>query len=211
MKLIVGLGNPGKKYENTRHNMGFVVIDQLLQTLNFDPLTLPSPRGRGTEVRGNWKLEKKFKAEVAKGEVDGEKIILAKPQTFMNLSGFSVKALVTSYKLQVTSLWVINDDLDLPLGAVKISFGASSAGHLGVQSIIDYLGTKDFWRLRIGIAPSPLPSPARGEGGREPAEKFVLKPFKKAETKIVEEVIAQAVEALTLALKDPKRAMNYYN
>lgn len=185
MKLIVGLGNPGEEYENTRHNIGFAAIE-----------------GFRFQVLGvsNWKFDKKLKAEIAKGEIDGEKIILAKPQTFMNNSGQAVKLFTTHYKLPTNNLWIIHDDLDLPLGAFKISFAAGSAGHNGVQSIIDALKTKEFWRLRVGIGPKI------GAG-----EKFVLKPFKKTEQSLLNKTLEQVAEALLLALKDPKKAMSLYN
>ncbi|MDP3244690.1 MAG: aminoacyl-tRNA hydrolase [bacterium] len=201
MRLIIGLGNPGEEYKNTRHNAGFLAIAKLqnCEIANFS----------------DWKLEKRLKSEISKGEIDGEKIILAKPQTFMNNSGQAVKLLIKQYSLSerseskglrqaqaisLNNLWVIHDDLDLPLGTIKISFAASSAGHHGVESIINSLGAKDFWRLRIGIGPKI------GAG-----EKFVLKPFKKTEQSLLNETLDQAAAALLLALKDPKKAMSEYN
>ncbi len=167
MILIVGLGNPGKKYQNTRHNIGARVIE------NLAPLNLTD-------------------------------VILSKPTTFMNNSGKSVKSLITSYKLPVTSLLVIHDDIDLPLGKIKIVKNRGSAGHKGVESIINELKNKNFIRLRVGIQPKA--------GKPERAESFVLKKFTKAEEKILEEVLKQAVMAIEMFLrKGLEKTMNEFN
>jgi PTH1 family peptidyl-tRNA hydrolase len=167
MILIVGLGNPGKKYQKTRHNIGFRVIDQL-QSLNL------------------------------------KKVILAKPQTFMNLSGKTVKLLVARYRLPVTNLWVIHDDIDLPLGKIRIVKNRGSAGHKGVESIIRELGTKNFIRFRVGICP-------KTSKPKNP-EKFVLQKFNKDEEKIVKEVIKKTVEAIEFSLKTSlEKAMSEFN
>jgi len=134
MKLIVGLGNPGEKYENSRHNLGFVVLDALLQKLTPVEKTV-------------WQEEKKSNSLIAKvGD-----LILAKPQTFMNASGFAVKKLNTKYQILNTELWVVHDDIDLPLGKIKIRKGGGSAGHRGIDSIAKELETHDFVRFRLGI------------------------------------------------------------
>ena len=147
MILIVGLGNPGKKYKKTRHNVGFQVIDVLKKSL--DP----------AQDKG---------------------IILLKPQTYMNKSGKEVKSLITKYKIPISNLWVIHDDIDLLLGTIRVSKNVSSAGHKGVQSIIDELKTKNFSRIRIGILPKT--------GKPKNVEKFVLEKFTKEEKKIVKKV-----------------------
>ena len=134
MLLIIGLGNPGKEYEKTRHNIGFVVLNKLMADLELD----------------DWADNKKFRAEIAEGKIDKEKILLFKPQTFMNNSGQSVSAAAKFYKIKPADIWVIHDDLDLPLGKIKIQRDRSSAGHNGVQSIIDALSTQNFVRFRIG-------------------------------------------------------------
>jgi len=152
MILIVGLGNPGKKYEKTRHNVGFRVVDALKKSLDFAR----------------------------------DKLILLKPQTFMNQSGKAVKSLMAYYKLPLANLWIIHDDIDLPLGAIRVSQNVGSAGHKGVESIIKALGTKDFLRFRIGI----------GHEQKEDAENFVLKKFTKKEEKILERVIKEAIEII---------------
>ena len=168
MFLIVGLGNPGKKYENTRHNVGSRIIDEL-ESLEFG------------------------------------KVILVKPATFMNESGKAIKSLYTKYKIRDTRyLIIVHDDIDLPLGSIKISKGSGSAGHKGVQSIIDTLGTKNFLRLRVGIQPK--------SGKPDRAEDFVLKKFTKSEEKILKEIIGKSLSAIETIIKDgPEKAMNEFN
>lgn len=177
MKLIVGLGNPGKKYEHTRHNAGFLAISQFQKQ---------------HEEFKEWKFNKKFNAEISPATINNEKVMLAKPQTFMNSSGMAVKAMVQFYKLEPKDVWVIHDDLDLPLGTLRIKTGGSSAGHNGVQSIIDVLGT-DFARFRIGIAE---------EEKNEEAEQFVLKPFALLDTVQLKHTIKITAEAMMVALAD---------
>ncbi|KPJ56785.1 hypothetical protein AMJ49_03885 [Parcubacteria bacterium DG_74_2] len=173
--LIIGLGNPGKKYEKTRHNIGFRVIDELRKKNNFPA----------------FRLSKKFNTLISKDK----KIILAKPQTFMNSSGQAVKSLVSFYKIKSQDIIVTHDDLDLPLEKIKISEDSRSAGHKGVQSIIDEIGTKNFTRFRIGIKPQKF------QGLVHRTEKFVLEKFTKDEEKIIKQVIKQTVEALETIIK----------
>lgn len=135
MKIIIGLGNPQIKYELTRHNAGFMMLDKLQATLE-----LP-----------DFEFNKKFNAEISKNNLEEKEILLAKPQTYMNLSGVSVKAILDFYKLSPDDIIVIHDDIDIPLGKYKIATDSSSAGHNGVQNIIDQLGTQKFRRIRIGI------------------------------------------------------------
>jgi len=157
MKLIVGLGNPGKKYEQTRHNFGFMALDLLAKKL-------------GT----TWRDSTKLKAELAKTA----EYILAKPTTFMNQSGSAVSALLKFYKLTPSDLIVIHDDLDIDFGKWKLSSDSRAAGHNGVQSIIDQLGSKKFSRYRLGIRDADLPADEADE-----AEKFVLERFNPEEIK----------------------------
>jgi len=179
MHLIVGLGNPGKKYTLTRHNVGWLVIDEIAKQQDL-----------------SWKLQKKLQAEVAKNE----ELILAKPQTFMNLSGIAVASIIKCYKLQATSykLVIVHDDIDLEFGTIRVSRNASSAGHKGVQSIIDHLGTKDFWRIRIGIRPIITQNPSLVT--RHPVThtidtpNFVLKKFSAEEKKKLPAIIEKGVE-----------------
>ncbi len=139
MKLIVGLGNPGEKYKKTRHNMGFLVVDDIAAKKSIV-----------------MRLENDFKAEKGDFGDINDRTMLAKPQTFMNESGQSVSKLRSYYKLDTEDIWVIHDDIDLDFGKVRIALGGSSAGHKGVQSIIDQLWTDQFWRIRVGVGKSDL-------------------------------------------------------
>ena len=148
MKLIVGLGNPGEKYINTRHNTGFIFVNHLCEVLEL-----------------SWAFEKKVDAEVAKNA----KFILAKPQGFMNNSGVAVAKLLSYFKVPVENLVVVHDDVDLPFGEYRLRQGSGSAGHHGVIDIIEKIGTQDFWRFRIGVG--------RPSDSKYNVEDYVLKPF----------------------------------
>lgn len=190
MKLIVGLGNPGKEYEQTWHNVGFMVLDQFSQ----------KETGRFLACKNG----KKFKAELCEDNNELEKIILAKPQTFMNESGQSVKLLANFYKIKTQDIWIIHDDIDLPLGEIRISHNASAAGHKGVQSIIDQLGGQEFARFRLGIKPN----------GPQliPTEKYVLQKINSQDKVIINEVISRVLSAIEIALADGiTEAMNEFN
>jgi len=188
MILIIGLGNPDKKYEKTRHNAGFRVTDEIAVNFQFPILNSQS----------------KFNAQISKGVIEDENVILAKPQTFMNNSGLSVKKIVASYKLQIPSIIVIHDDIDLPLGKIKIVKNRGSAGHKGIESIINNLKTRSFIRFRIGIQPKI--------GKPKNPEKFVLQKFTKGEEKILEEAIEKAVKAIEMVIKrGVEKTMNKYN
>lgn len=195
MILIAGLGNPGPKYENTRHNVGFKAIDKIAEGFQFP----------------NFESQPIFNAKISKGKIAEKEVILAKPQSFMNNSGKAVKSLVRSLvskrseaKLLSNNMIVIHDDLDLPLGEIKIAKDRGSAGHKGVQSIIDTLGTKDFIRFRIGVLPK--------SGKPKQADKFVLQKFTKEEEKILQKVIEKTIEAISLFLKEGlEKAMNFCN
>jgi peptidyl-tRNA hydrolase, PTH1 family len=162
--LIAGLGNPGKKYEKTRHNAGFMFVDYY-----FDKF-------RDEFGLGDWEFKKNLNAEISVGKHEDEKKILFKPRTFMNLSGDSIKKALDYYKIDITDLIIVHDDIDLPLGKIRINLGASSAGHNGVQDIIEKLGTKDFTRIRYGIE-------NREDKTKIPTEKYVLGKFTSAEGK----------------------------
>jgi peptidyl-tRNA hydrolase, PTH1 family len=170
--LIAGLGNPGKEYEKTRHNAGFMFVDYFFEKF------------RNKFGFSDWKLDKKLKSKVSIGKIKDEKIILLKPQTFMNLSGVAVAATRKYYKVKLENLIVAHDEIDLPLGKYRLSKNASSAGHNGVQDIIEKLGTKEFARLRIGIE-------NRGEIKFE-TEKYVLGRFTVAEMKTLSKVFDQS-------------------
>lgn len=182
----MGLGNPGKKYKDTRHNIGFCVADKFRKINNFP----------------EFKLSKKFNSLISEGILNGKKIIIAKPQTFMNKSGEAVRALTNFYKTK--DLFVIHDDIDLLLGKTKIVKGRGSAGHKGIESIIKEISTKKFIRFRVGIQ-SIKAKPKN-------AEKFVLQKFEKEEKKIVKEIIKKTVEAIETTMNEgSEKAMNEYN
>ncbi len=172
MKLIIGLGNPGKEYEKTRHNAGFLALDKIAGNFQF-PIS---------------NFNSKFNAEISQGIINNEKIILAKPMTFMNNSGQAVQAISDYYKIDLENIIVIHDDLDIPLGEFKISKNKNSGGHKGVQSIIDCLGTKDFTRIRIGIDSE--------RNKKIPTEKFVLEKFDGEEMGEIEKVMNEIVKLL---------------
>lgn len=176
MKIIVGLGNPGKEYENTRHNIGFIFIEALVKKLEAPA----------------FEFDKKINAEISK---IGKSLVLAKPQTFMNKSGIAVAALTKFYKVKSKDIWVIHDDIDILWSEFKISFGRSSAGHKGVESIIRALKTKDFWRVRVGIQPTLKK--------HTPAEKIILKKFTPAEFKVLNQTIKKVLSQLEKTLQDP--------
>jgi len=140
MKLLIGLGNIGKEYDNTRHNIGFAALDFVYENWL---------RGEGFS---EWSENKKFQALVSTGTLNGEKVILAKPTTFMNNSGIATQLLAAYYKIEPQNIIVLHDDVDLPFGTVKIQANRGSAGHNGIKSIIEKLGTQDFTRVRIGVA-----------------------------------------------------------
>jgi len=177
MKLVVGLGNTGEKYRRTRHNAGFLSIDLVLQSLKKEGHI------------SDWKFDKDFEAEIAGGEIGNTKIILMKPETFMNESGRAVSAVARFYKLKSDDLIVIHDDKDLPLGETKVQRDRGSAGHNGVSSLIKHLGTQDFFRVRIGIAPQKKLS-------KDDVPKFVLGKFGLFEWGRAQKSFALAAEAV---------------
>ncbi|ALB28202.1 aminoacyl-tRNA hydrolase [Companilactobacillus heilongjiangensis] len=164
MKLIVGLGNPGKKYDRTKHNMGFMTIDKLM------------------DEYGQTQMKKDFEAEYCKFKVDGETVFLVKPLTFMNESGRAVNFLMGYYQIQPDELMVIHDDLDMPIGKVRLRTKGSAGGHNGIKSIISAVGTKDFSRIKIGIQ-----HPAK-----QSVVNWVLTPFSKDEEPVALAGIDQA-------------------
>ena len=186
MKLIVGLGNPGSDYEFTPHNVGFMTIDRLAADLNV-------------EVRN-----RQCRARTARAQIGSEEVLLAKPETFMNLSGDSVRELVEELEIEPeTDLIVIQDELDFPFGALRIQRSRRSAGHNGIESIIDSLGTKDFLRIRIGVAPEYKPRDSK---------EYLLSPMSKARLKAVDPVLQDAAEAVKMIVKEgPAAAMQRFN
>ncbi len=191
MKLIVGLGNPGKEYENSRHNAGFMVIDETHNQLN------------ATE----WKIEKKFKAHIAECMVQGEKIILAKPVTFMNLSGEAVAPIATFYKIEPKDILVIFDELDVPFGQIRLRKSGGPGTHNGMKSIVEKLGSKEFPRLRFGIESRGLTAPEQQD-----TTSFVLSPFTKEEQAPLKQIIKTSAKAIESYLTEGiESTMNKFN
>ena len=185
MILIAGLGNPGKEYSSSRHNIGFRVIDEISKRLRIS-------------------LKKKsFRSHFAEALLDGKKLILLKPQTYMNLSGYAVADVVQFFKILPKELIVVYDEIDLPLGNIKIKTGGGSAGHKGVQSVINCLGDCGFVRVRVGIGKPIQKSEIIGH---------VLSGFEKEETKIMEDMVVRAADAvLEIILRGLESAMNKFN
>jgi PTH1 family peptidyl-tRNA hydrolase len=186
VKLIVGLGNPGIEYQFTPHNVGFLAVDRIAGSL-------------GAEIRN-----RQCRALTARVEIGGETVLLAKPETYMNLSGVSVRELAAEYEARPDAdLIVIQDELDFPLGTVRIHTRRSSAGHNGIESIIGALGTQDFLRIRIGVAP---------ERKVDDGERYLLSPLRKADLAVVDVALDTAAEAVRMILKEgPAAAMNRFN
>jgi len=186
VKLIVGLGNPGIEYQFTPHNLGFLVVDQIANEF-------------GVEVRN-----RQCRALTARVVIGSETVLLAKPETFMNLSGISVRELVRKHEVRVEEdLTVIQDELDFPLGTIRIQRKRSSAGHNGVESIISSLGTNDFLRIRMGVAP---------ERKIEDGMSYLLSPFRKVQLKVVDEMLEVAASAgKAIVTEGAAAAMNRFN
>jgi peptidyl-tRNA hydrolase, PTH1 family len=186
VKLIVGLGNPGIEYQFTPHNVGFLVVDRIASE-------------RGVEIRN-----RQCRALTARIQVGNEPVLLAKPETYMNLSGVSVRELVAEYEAKPEAdLIVIQDELDFPLGTLRIHTRRSSAGHNGIESIIGALGTQDFLRIRIGVAP---------ERKVEDGQSYLLSPFRKAELAVVDGMLDTAAEAaMAILTEGAAAAMNRFN
>ena len=185
MKLVVGLGNPGDDYARTRHNIGFMVADSLAEK-NHIILN-----------------QAKFKALIGKGEIGGEDVIVAKPQTYMNRSGESVSSLLSFFKLDPPDCIVVCDDLDLPPGEVRVRAKGGHGGHNGLRSIIDLIGNQEFVRVRVGIG--------RPEGASY-VSGYVLTPFLKDEKPVIEDAIEKASKAVeTIIAEGVEAAMNKFN
>ncbi len=185
MKCIVGLGNPGKKFEQTRHNIGFMIIDELAR-------------------RHQIKLKKKkFNGLYALESINGEKVVLLEPQTYMNLSGESIRPLVEYYEIDLSDIVVIYDELDLPQGKIRLREKGGHGGHNGIRSIIDHLGTKEFKRIRVGIGRPSTPMPVPD---------YVLGAFSKQEQQTMDQVVEKAADACEAWLEKPfLEVMNEFN
>jgi len=204
MKLIVGLGNPGEKYLHTRHNLGFAVVDQFLKDF------------QSASAEG-WTLNDKLKSETVLLDWQpkvgkSERVILAKPQTYMNNSGLGVSLLASYYKVDPEDIWVVYDELDLPVGSMKIKIGGAAAGHHGVESVMESIGTDKFWRFRLGIGLSHDKEHAISKQQINHAETFVLSTFGSSEHGKIRELIKHGSDALQMALeKGIEASMNRYN
>lgn len=185
MFLILGLGNPGEEYRDTRHNVGYMVVDRMARDLGI-PLEQTA-----------------FKALFGRGKVGSEDILLAKPLTFVNLSGGSAKALLDGFEITFFNLLVIHDDLDLPLSTIRVKMGGRSGGHRGLESIIEHLGTNEFGRIRIGIGHPP---------GRQDPATYVLRPFTRRQWREMDVAVGRAIDAILVVVREGyQKAMSEYN
>jgi len=188
MKLLIGLGNPGEKYKNTRHNIGREIVACLAVEFNFPGLA----------------FKKSLAARISSKNLYNEKNIIACPETFMNLSGQAAAKLKKFYKIQTEDIWIIYDDLSLPLGSLRVRLAGSSGGHNGVQSVIDYLKTDQVAKFRIGIKPNRTIKINTAD--------FVLKKFARAEQSIIKKTIAKCLKAIDYALQfGLEKTMSKYN
>lgn len=191
MKLIVGLGNPGQRYANNRHNVGFICLNYFAKTqgIQFD--------------------KKQSRARTGKGQVAGDEVVVARPQTYMNLSGQSVSQLMKKFSINLDDLVVVHDDMDIPLGKIRIRRGGGSAGHKGLASVINYLKSQDFIRIRIGIG---RPAKPFAENNEDEIIAYVLSDFPTAEKQTISQVVPRVSEAIIcLITQGLVEAMNEYN
>lgn len=186
--LIAGLGNPGREYIFTRHNIGFRILENWLANISLEDIEYPN----------HLTMDKKHQAKIAKVKISKQEIILIEPQTFMNRSGYSIKSVIDYYKIPLENIIIIHDDLSFPLGEFKLSKNVGPAGHNGVKSIIDHLGTKNFSRLRIGIASISDNCPVNHQSGHN----FVLGKFTIEEEEVITQLFSNTTDVLNYYLKD---------
>ena len=185
MYMIAGLGNPTKEYDKTRHNVGFAVIDELADHYGIDV------------------SERKHRAFCGRGVIEGQKVLLVKPQTFMNLSGESLRSVLDYYKVLPEELIVIYDDISLPPGQLRIRLKGSAGGHNGIKNIIGHLGTQEFPRIKVGVGEKPP---------RMDLKDYVLSRFSKGEQELMDEAFQEAAQAVVMMLGEgADRAMNHFN
>lgn len=185
MYIIAGLGNPTKEYDKTRHNVGFEVIDRLADRYDIDV------------------SERKHRAFCGKGMIEGQKVLLVKPQTFMNLSGESLRSVVDYYKVMPEELVVIYDDISLPPGQLRIRLKGSAGGHNGIKNIIAHLGTQEFPRIKVGVGAKPP---------RMDLKDYVLSRFSKGEQELMDKAFQEAAQAVAMMIGEgADRAMNHFN
>lgn len=195
MKFIIALGNPGEEYARTRHNAGRIVLEEIRSKIGAS----------------EWEKDKLLQALVSKGIINEESVKLIEPETFMNLSGRSVKPLFSSSE-GVENCIVIHDEIDIPLGKIRISYDRSSGGHNGVQSIIDHLKTEKFIRIRVGICPIKENGEINKPTSSDVADTFILGKFREEELKIIKEISEKVFEAIKIIFTEGReRAMNLYN
>lgn len=185
MYIIAGLGNPTKEYDKTRHNVGFLAIDALADKYHIDV------------------SEKKHRALCGRGAIEGQKVVLMKPQTFMNLSGESIRAAVDFYKVDPEDIIIIYDDISLEPGQLRIRLKGSAGGHNGIKNIIAHLGTQEFPRIKVGIGAKPP---------RMDLADYVLSRFSRGEQKLMDDAFKEAADAAVMMMTDgAERAMNHFN
>jgi PTH1 family peptidyl-tRNA hydrolase len=195
MYYILGLGNPGKEYELTRHNAGRIILDTF----------------RKTHELSEWEFDKKSNSLLSEGTVGKEKVLLIEPETYMNKSGMGAAYFIKSQK-GAEKLVVIYDDLDLPFGSMKISYNRGPGGHRGLESIINSLKTQSFVRIRIGISPVTPSGKIKKPHGEEAVEKIILGPFKKAELDVLKKLGKKVSDALMMIMTEGKeKAMGEFN
>ncbi len=195
MTLIVGLGNPGKEYEGTRHNAGRIILEKIAKANDFS----------------EWKDDMKLKSFRSKGELSGEKVEFLLPNTFMNNSGVAVCQIIDNPK-KLKNLVVIYDDMDLPVGSLKISFNRSSGGHNGLESVIKKVKSREFIRIRIGVCPVTPTGKFKKPKGEEAVLKFLLGVFKEDDLKIVKNQAKKVSEIITMLSSEGKdKAMTLFN
>ncbi len=184
MKIIIGLGNPGRKYARTRHNAGFMAVDELARSLHIDV------------------AQEKYHALIGRARIDSEEAVLVKPQTYMNESGRAAGSIVRDTYAAFSDIIVVHDELDLALGSVRVKVAGGHGGHNGLRSIIEHLGSSEFIRVRIGIGRPPDAD----------AADYVLRPFLAEELRVVPDIMARAAEAVKAIVREgPLRAMNAFN
>jgi PTH1 family peptidyl-tRNA hydrolase len=193
--LIVGLGNPGKEYEKTRHNAGRIILEYIAKTNDFT----------------DWKNDMKTKSLRAKGEIEKDKFDFMLPETFMNNSGNAVAGVIDDKK-KLKNLVVIYDDLDIPVGSLKISFNRSSGGHNGLESVIKRVKSKEFVRIRVGVSPHTPTGKLKKPSGEAAVLKFLLGSFKEDELKELKKISKKVTEIIiTIASEGKDKAMSLYN
>lgn len=195
MMLIFGLGNPGEEYKDTRHNTGRIILDYISKMNDFS----------------EWKTDMKIKSKVSKGEISDEKFTFITPDTFMNNSGVAVASMVDDKK-KLKNLVIIYDDMDLPIGSLKISFNRSSGGHNGLESIIKKVRSKEFIRIRVGVSPTTPSGKLRKPKGEEAVLKFLLGKYKEDELKAIKNLSKKISEIIVMISAEGKdKAMTLFN